>query len=133
MVVGVTTRFLVMTPFGQAGERNTGIAIQSVVFLDANNDGIKQADEIGIQGVVIELRKWSDPTIIVDTTESSATGNFKFPGLDPNSYLIRFSLPSGYTFSTQLSPADNEASSTDSDVDLATVPANLEWGETGTD
>ena len=66
---------------------DAGIQVGDLVFDDANNNGIQDAGEAGIAGVVLNLFKGSTSA---GTVTTDANGNFLFDGLDPaTSYQIR--------------------------------------------
>ncbi len=115
---------------GREGDRNTGIAIKSGIWLDANGDGIHDADETGFAGVTVQLYTASNPPGIgtpIATEVTDVDGLFEFVGLDPNNYIIVFSLPSGLVFTTR-NTTTVETASNDSDADPNAGPTQ---GETG--
>ena len=66
------------------------------VWDDANEDGVQDGSEPGLNGVTIELVDSSNT--VVDTTVTSGDGDYFF-AVDPGTYLIRVddtTLPSGY-------------------------------------
>jgi hypothetical protein len=75
-------------------------SIMGVVFIDVNEDGIFQANEPGIDGVVIELRD-SDGEPVLDphgaaiTAVTSDGGSYLFDDLDPHDYQIVQRQPNG--------------------------------------
>jgi Ca2+-binding RTX toxin-like protein len=115
---------------GRTGVRNTGIAIRSSIWFDANGDGLRDPDELGFGGVTVQLYKASappeDPTNTpIATEKTDVDGSFAFLGLDPLNYILVFSLPSGMSFVTAHAGGASgpEAASNDSDVILS-LPGN---------
>ncbi|MBL7752941.1 MAG: carboxypeptidase regulatory-like domain-containing protein [Chitinophagaceae bacterium] len=92
------------------------------VWNDANQDGIQDANETGVQGVLVTLFA-QDGTTVITTTTTDGLGNYAFNGIAAGCYVIGFSnLPPGYSFS----PA-NAGSDTSKNSD-----ANTGTGKTGT-
>lgn len=129
---------------GRTGVRNTGIAIRSSIFFDANGNGLRDGDETGFGGVTVELFKASTPPELpgstpVATVKTDSDGSFAFLGLDPNDYILVFSLPNGMSFITANAggAVGPEAASNDSDVILPlganrgrTAPFDVNFDET---
>ena len=76
----------------------TEATIGNIVFLDANANGIQDAGEAGLGGVIANLLKDS---VQVDTTTTSSAagfiGAYSF-SVVPGTYSVQFVLPSGYFF-----------------------------------
>lgn len=62
-------------------------SISGTVFLDQNNDGIKEAGDTALVGVTIQLLNGSNSVIATTTTDTS--GNYSFTGLAPGTYSVR--------------------------------------------
>ncbi len=77
---------------GRTGDRDTGIAIRSFVWLDQNANGIREENEPGVAGVTVKLFNQSDP-FKIETTVTKQDGSFKFTGLDPTNYKLQFTAP----------------------------------------
>jgi Predicted outer membrane protein len=90
-------------------------AVGSLVWLDRDLDGIREADEPGIGGIEVRLLR-SDGTVVATQT-TDANGYFMFTDVEPGEYRIAFSVPSGYYVSPFRQGNDR---STDSDADPAT-------------
>jgi len=72
-------------------------SIGGTVFCDCNDDGIQQPSETGIPGVTITLTgvdTTGTPVHLVTTTNSQGSYDFSF--LNPGTYIITESAPSGY-------------------------------------
>ncbi|HLN27115.1 MAG TPA: SdrD B-like domain-containing protein [Gemmataceae bacterium] len=71
--------------------------LSGFVYLDSNNDGIKESNESGIAGVTVTLTGTSDlgsPVNIVQAT--GADGSYQFTGLRPGTYTITKTPPANY-------------------------------------
>ncbi len=100
------------------------------VWIDENDDGIKQNDEPGFSDITINL--WHvhefDSSIdrIVASTKTNDRGNFRFSGLFPKfDYKLEFLAPSGYVFSAKNNPkAPNPDNTPNSDWDSDVNPSS---------
>ncbi len=96
-------------------------SIGDKVWNDANQDGIQDPNETGVQGVLVTLYQ-QDGTTVVSTTTTDGLGNYAFNGINPGCYVIGFSnLPLGYTFSMPNAGTD---SSKNSDADIVSGKTN---------
>ena len=86
------------------------INIGDFVFFDENNNGIQDANEGGVSGVMVKL-KTSGPDGVFGTSDdlieemvtTDDSGIYSFTDVAVGTYIIEFmisSLPSGYTFTT---------------------------------
>ncbi|MCA9139210.1 MAG: carboxypeptidase regulatory-like domain-containing protein, partial [Planctomycetales bacterium] len=64
------------------------------VHIDVDGDCIRDADEMGIEGVTIELRDASGNRI--STTQTDSDGNYRFDGIRGGQYTIFEVQPQGY-------------------------------------
>jgi protocatechuate 3,4-dioxygenase beta subunit len=64
------------------------LALGNLVWLDTNNNGVRDADEVGSAGVKIELLA-ADNGLVLDTTFTDANGYYRFDGLFPGEYQVR--------------------------------------------
>ena len=104
------------------------LSIGNLVWLDSDNDGIKDANETGLGGVTVVLydagsNGIKDSTdIAIDTLTTDVNGNYLFAGLNEGSYFVKLTgLPTSLVSSTGDGPydADNAGSfepSTEGDV-----------------
>jgi hypothetical protein len=69
-------------------------SISGTVFVDANQDGLFEADEMGIDGVTIQLLDATGNSVL-DTTTTSLGGIYLFEDFDPGTYQVRELQPSG--------------------------------------
>jgi len=70
--------------------------IQGRLVRDDNNNGITDPGESGYSGLQLELRNASGQ--VIQTTASSANGQYGFTGLGPGTYYIRVQLIPGLAF-----------------------------------
>lgn len=91
-------------------------SIGDFVWNDLNGNGLQDAGEPGVSGVVVSLYNCNGT--FVSTAYTSSIGYYVFTDLTPdNQYYLQFSgLPVGYLFTTK----NNGASNIDSDVDPST-------------
>ncbi len=87
------------------------------VWLDADKNGIQDANEVGVAGITVTL--YDNTGKAVSATKTDAYGNYLFSGLTPGNYTVGFTLPSNYVFTTQGTGTDS-GTATDSDV----LPSN---------
>ncbi len=67
------------------------------VFEDANENGMYDADENGIDDVLVILYDASNTNIPVSTTNTSTNGVYQFTNLDASKeYIVGFETPNGY-------------------------------------
>ena len=86
-----------------------------VVWNDLNQDGIQDANEVGVAGVTVTL--YDNTGNVIGTTVTDAYGNYLFTDLPAGNYTVGFTLPPNYVFSPQDAGTND---STDSDVDPLT-------------
>ncbi|MCL5098586.1 MAG: M10 family metallopeptidase C-terminal domain-containing protein [Candidatus Omnitrophica bacterium] len=104
---------------GRTGDRDTGIAIKSSIWYDLNLNGKRDSDETGFGGVTVQLFTASNPPGIgspIATEKTDVDGAFAFLGLDPNNYILVFSLPTGLDFTARTTTNVGQASD-DNDAD----------------
>jgi protocatechuate 3,4-dioxygenase beta subunit len=83
------------------------------VWMDANNDGIQDANEVGVPGVIVTLLDENDNVLQSAVTDQN--GFYTFPNLPSGPYKTSFSnLPPQTGFTTQNVGNDSE----DSDIDV---------------
>jgi protocatechuate 3,4-dioxygenase beta subunit len=93
------------------------------VFLDTNANGVQDAGETGVPGVVVRLLDGAGNPVLDPvtgqpiTTTTDANGNYLFSNLPVGSYQVEFVVPGGYS----ISPRDQGGNdATDSDIDPTT-------------
>jgi uncharacterized repeat protein (TIGR01451 family) len=83
---------------------NAGIylpgAIGSYVWVDANHDGLDDNGESGLGGVCVQLLS-SNGKSVLEQTSTNCQGYYSFTNLAPGQYVVQFSDPCGYAFTTE--------------------------------
>ena len=69
----------------QGGSTDTVHSLGNLVFLDNNADGMADADDSGIEGVIVELLKDGE---LIATTITNADGEYEFEGLLCGTYKV---------------------------------------------
>jgi hypothetical protein len=100
-----------------AGFCPTTLALGDRVFADLNNNGIRDAAELGIAGVTVNIYQDANNDNVADgpafaTTTTDANGNYLFSNLLPGNYIVGVVNPTGYASSTV------NAADPDNDIDL---------------
>lgn len=85
-VTGFNYNFGELAPAGLSG----------YVYVDLNNDGIRQDDEPGLRGVAVLLTGVDDLGTVRTTAQTNADGLYLFPGLRPGTYTLTETQPEGY-------------------------------------
>ena len=85
------------------GSQGSGI-LGDQIWLDTNENGVRDDTEIGLGGVQIDLEDCDDH--VLDTLFSDDRGRFKFENLVPGQYQLRFIRPDGYSFSPKAAGSD---------------------------
>jgi uncharacterized repeat protein (TIGR01451 family) len=85
------------------------------VWNDANHDGIQDANEAGINNVLVTL--YTCAGTMVTSSVTDASGHYLFSDLAAGSYQVNFALPSGFVFSKAFQGGDTAK---DSDADQST-------------
>ena len=88
----------VTVPAGGSGTANFGDrgegTVSGTVYVDANGNGIQNADEPGISGVTVTLLDENGSS--VDNTTTGADGAYSFTSVTSGSYTVKETDPSGY-------------------------------------
>ncbi len=87
------------------------------VWIDLDKDGLQDAGEAGIAGVVVNLYVAGDLSSPIRTFTTGADGAYTFTNLIPMQYVVEFVLPSGRVFTLNNSGGDDAI---DSDADTTT-------------
>ncbi|RRS31939.1 MAG: hypothetical protein P794_02880 [Epsilonproteobacteria bacterium (ex Lamellibrachia satsuma)] len=90
-------------------------AIGDYVWVDKNQNGIQDDDEVGLDNVTVNLYKDGNTTVY-RTTQTGLYGAYGFEPLGNGSYTVEFKLPEGYRFSPQSQGGDDTV---DSDADVS--------------
>ncbi|OQX07623.1 MAG: hypothetical protein BWK80_49265, partial [Desulfobacteraceae bacterium IS3] len=111
-----------------AGEHNPTIdaglyksdtaSLGDIVWYDTNNNGIQDAGEPGVSGVIVKLL---DATgAVIGITATDGTGWYEFAELAPGTYAVQFVKPAGYSFSPANQGSGALQDALDSDADTST-------------
>ncbi|NCC35899.1 MAG: calcium-binding protein, partial [Chloroflexia bacterium] len=98
------------------------------VWLDRNANGLQDIGETGLANVVVTLFG-EDGTTVIRTTTTNEDGIYQFTYLDPGTYSIGFTPPSGYELSPQGQGEDAELDSDANPQTGRTEPITLEPGQ----
>ena len=101
-------------------------SLSGSVHVDSDGDCIRDANEVGIEGVVIELRDSANR--VVATTQTDPQGNYVFAGLSAGQYSVFEVQPEGYLQGGQVL---GSAGGVVLGIDLMSV--SLEPGQTAVD
>jgi hypothetical protein len=72
-------------------------SLAGFVYIDANTNGLRDADEVGIEGVALELHGVDDlGNTVVQVAFTDQFGAYKFAGLRPGTYSILENQPERY-------------------------------------
>ncbi|MCX6100757.1 MAG: PKD domain-containing protein, partial [Candidatus Bipolaricaulota bacterium] len=86
------------------------LSVRGAVFDDANQDGVRQAQETGFSGIHVNLLGADGVTV---TTATDARGEFVFASARPGTYVVSLdarTLPERFTFTTPESQTVDAAS-----------------------
>ena len=89
------------------------VSVGSSIFADLNNDGIQNAGEDGIEGVIVTLLDDMGNVVAMDTTD--ADGNYFFDGLVPGDYQLAVLDPLEDFPTSSTNPATADDETTDED------------------
>jgi uncharacterized repeat protein (TIGR01451 family) len=98
-------------------------AIGDFMWFDLNKDGIQDGTEPAVQGAKVTLTDANgDPVLDADGNEVAPTttdvnGKYHFDNLPAGNYVVTFTAPTGYEFTTVLSGTDPKV---DSDANVTT-------------
>ncbi len=90
-------------------------AIGNRVWLDANNNGVVDAGEVGLDGLAVRLINTTTNAVVASTVTASG-GYYLFPSLAAGTYKVEITPPNGYASSTGVNGSATgpyEAGSTD--------------------
>ncbi|HET6575913.1 MAG TPA: SdrD B-like domain-containing protein, partial [Fimbriiglobus sp.] len=107
------------------------VSIGDFVWVDADGDGVQDAGEAGVAGVVVSLTGTTGAGAKVSQSMTTDTnGSYLFGDLAPGSYAVSFTAPTGYGFTVQDQGSDDAA---DSDADAVGATEAVVLGSGGSD
>ncbi len=93
-------------------------ALGDYVWYDLNSNGIQEAGEPGVPGVMVELYNDNDNHLATTTTDNN--GKYLFPNLRDDDYYVVFgNLPTGFGFTSQTT---GDATGSDADPVRGVTP-----------
>ena len=111
--------------------------IGNTVFNDVNQNGIQDAGELGVPGIMVKLLDPGADGVfgtgdenIIETVTTDSNGQYLFENVDPGTYIIEFmsnSLPDGFVFTTQ--NVGDDAIDSDADANGQTDPFTVNFGD----
>jgi len=108
----------------------TPISIGNYVWHDLNQNGIQDAGESGVAGVIVQL--WdSTKSYLIDQNTTGPSGLYQLTALSPGDYRVRFLPPAGSTFTLKdigSDTADSDVNPSGSNLgftDIYTLASNL--------
>ncbi len=96
------------------------LSLGNLVWIDNDNDGVKDAGEPGVSGTLVKLYVDANGDNIADgsaiaTTTTDANGNYLFTNLTANKYIVGVTIPSGYAQAITTATSSNPDNNTDND------------------
>ena len=91
------------------------------VWLDTNGDGVQDAGEPGVSGVVVNL--YDESGVLIATTTTDNTGAYSFDNLAPGTYVAEFVAPPDLLFTAP--DTGDDAQDSDAASDGFTPPITL--------
>ncbi|MPT46989.1 MAG: DUF11 domain-containing protein [Sphingobium sp.] len=77
---------------------DTSSTLAGSVFVDSDNDGVRQSGERGIEGVTVRLTGTDDSGKAVDISlKTDASGNYRFDDLLSGTYVVTETQPAAYS------------------------------------
>ncbi len=86
------------------------------VWLDSNKNGKQDSNEVGLEGIKVELYDTNGK--LISSTLTNKDGLYRFSNLDAGEYQVKFIKKAGYSFTTKM--ATGVSSSLNSDADVST-------------
>lgn len=105
----------------------TPVGMGNFVWIDSDKDGIQDASEKPIKGVVVSLfnadgSQAKDLTGAPATATTDANGYYFIDNLAAGSYYAKFTLPASYTFTTKSATGSTVANDSNPDVSTGITP-----------
>ncbi len=92
IMVTLATNDLVNNDFGEV----LPASLAGFVYLDLNNNGIKESGESGLAGVTVTLSGNNDLGAVQQTQTTAADGSYSFANLRPGTYMLSETPPKDY-------------------------------------
>ena len=108
-------------PNVNAGLQIAPASLGSIVFMDANRNGLLDNGEAGVAGVTVDLLNAAGTSVLAVTT-TNASGAYAFTGLNPGAYEVKFVAPAGDIFTAQgvgTNPAINSSANASTGITAA--------------
>ncbi|MEE8523016.1 MAG: SdrD B-like domain-containing protein, partial [Thermoanaerobaculia bacterium] len=102
------------------------------VWEDDDGDGVQDIGETGLSGILVELRKDSDDSL-VDSDTTTAAGAYSITGIAADTYYLEFEAPAGFIFSPQGQGGDISLDSDPDPADGRTASFTLTAAQTRSD
>ena len=113
-LTNLTVDFGLYTPV----QPRLSLSLGNLVWDDANNNGLKEANEVGLNGVRVVLYgvgtdgvKNTADDVKIDSTLTAGGGQYLFTGLIAGKYFVKLTgvgVPLGYVSATGDGPADTD-------------------------
>ena len=105
----------------------TPVGMGNFVWIDSDKDGIQDASEKPIKGVVVSLfnadgSQAKDLTGAPATATTDANGYYFIDNLAAGSYYAKFTLPASYTFTTKSATGSTATNDSNPDVSTGVTP-----------
>ena len=104
-----------------------GARIGDKVFVDVNQNGLQDEDELGLGGVTVVLQNPAGDTLQSTVTNSQGVYGF---GVEPGTYRLKFTIPGEYDFTKADEGDDDEIDSDVTDTDNGTTETFVVEAET---
>lgn len=132
ILYGGTETAVIPLQMGEDAERTASAYIASTlsgrVWEDTNTDGLRDADEPLLEGVLVSLVQGG---VIAQQQATDEAGAYRFEDVAPGEYTVQFSLPEGYLF-TRPKAGGSRIPETEERT-ASTLPATLSMGSQVTD
>lgn len=91
----------IVLPAGVIGTHNDfgelkASSLSGFVYVDKNDNGVKDAGEAGIPGTTVKLTGFNDQGPVALTATTDSTGAYKFLNLRPGTYAVTETQPTAY-------------------------------------
>ncbi|PTN11002.1 DUF7467 domain-containing protein, partial [Nitrosomonas aestuarii] len=114
--------------FGEVLPPPEPASISGFVYCDDNDDGVKDAGEVGLNNVTIQLLNAAG--VVISTTTTAADGSYSFTGLDAGTYsVVEPTQPAGKNDGKET--AGSTGGNTDVNETISQITVNA--GENSTD